>query len=309
LLLLLQRLDEKEKCEMRLTIVMGCLMSGTLLTACEVDDVTVRDFMNDMVLNLDDSETHEGNTDCVNGCDWVTDADSDWNPNGDTEIEADSSADTDIDADIDADADADADTDTDADADTGADADADADTDGNSLDDVSVLIGNGDTRTCVNWNEAPDVWVEGQNLTELTLAEAIEKTRAAMATGAWVGTAVAPEGWLPAAWIVNMSFTSDGRYAATAASNEDAVAFYYGTDLPCEDIRTWNLTGVSTEGVEADINIPFDYGADGCGLPAWQGELKNIELDADGLRLQFQFVRSDGYGPVMYDLRQVCPVI
>jgi hypothetical protein len=71
-----------------------CLMVGWTLTACEIDDVTIGDFLNDLTINGE------------NGGDVDTD--------GDMDIDID----TDADADADTDADADADTDTDTDVDT-----------------------------------------------------------------------------------------------------------------------------------------------------------------------------------------------
>ena len=56
--------------------------------------------------------------------------------------------------------------------------------------------------------------------------------------------------------------------------------------------------------VVGEIDIAFGSGSS-FSLPAWQGELSRMELDASGNGLRFQFRTSDGYGPVKYDLRRL----
>ena len=135
--------------------------------------------------------------------------------------------------------------------------------------------------------------------------------------GSWIGRAQAPSGWLPAQWDVTIAFTADQQYTAygydgvtTGSFSYSAPvtpAFYYGTDDHCAALHKWRLTNVSIAGnVGGQIDIPFWYGPSGCGLAAWQGELDGIELDASGNRLQLSFNRSDGYGPVNYDLYRLC---
>jgi len=103
-----------------------------------------------------------------------------------------------------------------------------------------------------------------------------------------------------------LEFTADtgvgGHYSAYAVGSE--LPFYYGAPGgDCLPLDEWSmLTGVS-----ARIDVPFDYGTAGCGLPTWQGKLDAVLFDADGNRAQFQFSTSDGYGPVLYDMWRVCP--
>ena len=109
---------------------------------------------------------------------------------------------------------------------------------------------------------------------------------------------------MPDSWMVRLTFTSDGHY--TAIPDGDYPAFYYGAILGCDDLRRWELRGVSVDGIYGLIDIPFDYEVD-CGLPAWQGLLNRIELDSTDNRLRLEFMTDSGYGPVIYDLRRACP--
>ena len=76
-------------------------------------------------------------------------------------------------------------------------------------------------------------------------------------------------------------------------------AGYYGTDSSdpsCLALKQWSPTTLA---------VPFWYGTY-CDLPAWQGELSGAALDITGDRLDFAFSRSDGYGPIDYDLYRMC---
>ncbi len=75
----------------------GCLIVGALCSACEIDDVTFSNFLNDIDINLDGDG-------CENGCDGDVDgdADGDADGDGDGDTDADSDMDTDTDSDTDA---------------------------------------------------------------------------------------------------------------------------------------------------------------------------------------------------------------
>jgi len=53
-------------------------------------------------------------------------------------------------------------------------------------------------------------------------------------------------------------------------------------------------------------DIAFLYGPGQCAPPAWQGKLSQVAIDASGHRLRFAFTTSDGYGPVDYEMFNVC---
>jgi hypothetical protein len=148
------------------------------------------------------------------------------------------------------------------------------------------------------------------------VASAIDPLSTAKAmAGTWVGKAHSP--W-NSDWILRVSFgvtgTLSGVYSAVGYSlttNETTPAFYYGSDLDC-DLKQWWIANVvpadpTIPGVAGSINVTFEYPPQACYLPTWQGDLSNVELNASLTRLQFSFSRSDGYGPVNYDLWRVCP--
>jgi hypothetical protein len=128
--------------------------------------------------------------------------------------------------------------------------------------------------------------------------------------GTWVGKAHSP--W-SSDWILTITFAPTGQYSGTYSATgysltngEPAVAFYYGSDLDC-DLKTWLLSSApDNAGVSGQINVTFEYPPSACYLPAWQGELTSIDLNASWNRLQFSFSTSDGYGPITYDLWRVC---
>jgi hypothetical protein len=117
--------------------------------------------------------------------------------------------------------------------------------------------------------------------------------------GSWIGEAASPWG----NWYVTITFNADGHYVALGYSisppPSNPPSIYYGSDSSdpsCLALKKWSLT---------TLDVPFWYGTY-CGLPAWQGELSGAALDASGDRLQFAFSRSDGYGPIDYDLYRTC---
>ncbi|HKO92743.1 MAG TPA: hypothetical protein VJU61_16425 [Polyangiaceae bacterium] len=123
--------------------------------------------------------------------------------------------------------------------------------------------------------------------------------------GSWRGIVRTP--WT-SPYLVDITFDEDGHYSASTPELGDCVsAFYYGTDddTPIKQWRVGNAPGVTS----GEIDIAFDYGTESgaieYGLPAWQGELAAIERDASGDGLRFEFSRSDGYGPLRFDLRRV----
>jgi hypothetical protein len=117
--------------------------------------------------------------------------------------------------------------------------------------------------------------------------------------GSWIGTATSPWG----NWYVTITFSGTGHYDALGYSisppASNPPSFYYGTDSDdpsCLALKQWSPTSLA---------VPFWYGTY-CGLPAWQGELSGAALDTTGDRLDFAFSRSDGYGPIDYDLYRTC---
>ena len=119
--------------------------------------------------------------------------------------------------------------------------------------------------------------------------------------GAWVGHAVAPWGQ----WDVSVTFLVGGHYI------EPSTEFYYG-DSRCTSLEQWRLLDVSAAGAASgQIDVPFagsqePDGSLSCDLPAWQGEVSLLIFSVDGNRLRFDFSRSDGYGPIVYDLWRAC---
>lgn len=120
--------------------------------------------------------------------------------------------------------------------------------------------------------------------------------------GNWRGIATTP--WI-SPYAVAMTFGSKGGYSARRLDKSGASpqpAFYYGTDDDTP-LKQYRLEDVSSLGrVHGTIDIVFDYGGAGYGTAAWQGRLDGIVLDSAGDRLRFEFRRSDGYGPVAFDL-------
>jgi hypothetical protein len=153
--------------------------------------------------------------------------------------------------------------------------------------------------------EFPPIGVELSPFTESTeelgLDEELARTQAGM-IGDWYG--VVTTQWSPP-YEVSARFRTNGSYSAACekATKACCVAFYYGTDDDA-DIKRYELTGIGPSGAFGTIDIAFDYG-DVYDLPGWQGELHNARIDATGDRLRFDFFRSDGYGPVAFDLARV----
>lgn len=138
----------------------------------------------------------------------------------------------------------------------------------------------------------------------LPLAQALARVKGRY-EGSWVGVAEAPTGWLPQRWITWLQIQPDQTYTAKAAADGGYVPpFYYGDTEACPPQRVV-LDGLGDAGVEGEIDIAFRY-EDKCKPPAWQGTLKALNVDADGVRLRFDFATSTGYGPVRYDLFRAC---
>jgi hypothetical protein len=169
-----------------------------------------------------------------------------------------------------------------------------------------IEVGGDSGVPCVPWAEAPDApFVADPSHLDLPLTEAIATATHAM-TGSWVGRAIAPDPWSPHAWDIMVTFSEDGGYSARAFSaGQETPAFYYGTNLQCP-LQRWRLRSVNADGMDGEIDIAFQYPPEGCYLAGWQGELVRVAFDAGSNRMQFEFRRSDGYGPVLYDLWRVC---
>ncbi|MDB4982320.1 MAG: hypothetical protein JWM82_3072 [Myxococcales bacterium] len=116
--------------------------------------------------------------------------------------------------------------------------------------------------------------------------------------GHWYGNVTTP--WQPT-YAAYVSFEASGHYA-TRSLDPHEPAFYYGTDLDT-DLKRWALTYLPVPGGVAygTIDIAFDHGGGKFGLPAWNGELRDVTVDTAGNRLRLSFWRSDGYGPVDFD--------
>jgi hypothetical protein len=136
-------------------------------------------------------------------------------------------------------------------------------------------------------------------------AELLAGVQAAM-PGSWQGIATTP--WTTPC-RVEISFTADGHYSGRCAElpSDCCQVFYYGSDddTPIKRYRVGDAT--LSGDVFGEIDIAFAYD-DEYGLPAWQGELSNLQRDASGNGLRFRFARSDGYGPIEYDLRRAVAV-
>jgi hypothetical protein len=131
--------------------------------------------------------------------------------------------------------------------------------------------------------------------------ELLASTRAIL-PGRWQGLARTP--WTTP-YKVEIVLGSDGHYASRCTELPDGccTAFYYGSDedTPLKQYRVEDAT--LSGNVFGEIDITFKYDDD-FGLPGWQGELSHVQRDASGNGLRFQFQRSDGYGPIEYDLRR-----
>jgi hypothetical protein len=95
-------------------------------------------------------------------------------------------------------------------------------------------------------------------------------------------------------------FEADGHYSAQCDAHECCVAFYYGTDDDT-DIKVYELNAIGLDGVIGLIDIAFQYGPGIYDLPAWQGELHRVNLDATGNRLRFDFSERMR-DPISFDL-------
>jgi hypothetical protein len=138
---------------------------------------------------------------------------------------------------------------------------------------------------------------------DLPLAQSLARVKGRY-EGSWVGFAEAPTGWLPERWLVSLDIEANETYMASTRSEVYVPPFYYGNTSSCPPQRI-QLTTMSSEGAEGEIDIAFRY-EDECALPGWQGVVKALRVDSDGVRLRFDFARSDGYGPVHYDLWRAC---
>lgn len=158
---------------------------------------------------------------------------------------------------------------------------------------------------------SPTEWVAYRSATSADpypIGTALQDARKAM-WGSWHGIADTP--WTKP-YAVDLTFTADGHYSSRCSDSSPSccLAFYYGTDDETP-LKQWRIDSATASGAASgQIDIPFDdnpYSAEGdtYSLPAWQGVLSNIERDASGDGLRFDFARSDGYGPVHYDLRRV----
>jgi hypothetical protein len=125
-------------------------------------------------------------------------------------------------------------------------------------------------------------------------------------TGVWRGIAHTPAGWYPSLYEVEIAF-GDGHYSARCTSEGGAccIAFYYGSDLDFPEKQFRLDSTDASERASGEIDILFESDAGEPSAPGWQGILQKVETDASQHRLRFEFERSDGYGPIAYDLQRV----
>lgn len=98
---------------------------------------------------------------------------------------------------------------------------------------------------------------------------------------------------------------ADGSYASRKLSTI-GPAFYYGTPKDT-GLNKYRLQDPTILGVASgEVDVPFEYDPGDFALPAWQGLLEKLEIDATNDRLRFHFSTSTGYGPVVFDLWR-CP--
>ena len=115
--------------------------------------------------------------------------------------------------------------------------------------------------------------------------------------GHWRGIVTTP--WVDPYPVV-LGFTADGHYTSVCLV-ADCVAFYYGTDQDT-DLKQYRVETLNIDGISSgEIDVAFGD-VDTFGLAAWQGLLEELQIDADAQRMQFDFWRDDGYGPVSFDL-------
>jgi hypothetical protein len=144
--------------------------------------------------------------------------------------------------------------------------------------------------------DLPRGWAESLDPPpDVSAARFIEGVRLSM-IGDWWGVATTP--WVPE-YAVFFRFTEDGHYSARCIYQEPADcpcrALYYGTDLE-DPLKVWSLD--TTDGVTANglIDIIYWYPPDAAYESGHQGYLADVELDATGDRLRFDFM-YDEYGP------------
>jgi hypothetical protein len=175
---------------------------------------------------------------------------------------------------------------------------------GPPLDMATPVRGNG---SCASWSTVRgQPFVAASSTSQSVMAILGDATK--RMTGSWIGHAISPWG----AWDITITFTADNHYVArayngTAEGGSTPPPFYYGTESGCDSLKQWRLTGVAATGdVLGQLDVPLSYGPALCGLPTWTGDLFSLVFDASGNRLQFAFRRSDGYGPITYDLWRIC---
>ncbi len=151
--------------------------------------------------------------------------------------------------------------------------------------------------------DLPRGWAESLDPPpDVSAARFIEGVRLSM-IGDWWGVATTP--WVPE-YAVFFRFTEDGHYSARCIYQEPADcpcrALYYGTDLE-DPLKVWSLD--TTDGVTANglIDIIYWYPPDAAYESGHQGYLADVELDATGDRLRFDFM-YDEYGPIPYELER-----
>jgi hypothetical protein len=166
---------------------------------------------------------------------------------------------------------------------------------------------------CTPYSQVPAMpFVPVARNPQQSVGQILSGTSAAM-SGSWIGSVTSPWG----NWYVTLTFEADGHYLEMGYDRSQPLpsanppGFYYGTnndtDPSCIQERQWRLDAIvgSDLTVSGQIDVPFWY-YPGCRLPGWQGVLTGIAFDATSDRMEFSFSRSDGYGPVVYDLWRVC---
>lgn len=124
------------------------------------------------------------------------------------------------------------------------------------------------------------------------LRDHIAQVRTEM-VGSWRGIVTTP--WVPP-YGVELSFEADGHYSSRCleSSNTTCVAFYYGTDTD-STLKQVRLEDSTVFGkVSGEIDVAFSVDGTDFYLPGWQGRIKDLEVDASGQRMRFDFSTGEG---------------
>lgn len=116
--------------------------------------------------------------------------------------------------------------------------------------------------------------------------------------GQWHGIVSTP--WFPRQQFeADIEFRADGRYVSRCTADPKCLAFCYGTPDDTE-LKRYRIDA-TLRSVFGEIDVPFGSRGDYY-LPRWQGLLNQIERDAAGQRLRFEFTAGSDGQIVRYEL-------